>query len=128
MPWLNKRKVGQPNKVDKQENINRRNKKWQKYYGDKRWKQLREWQIRTHPLCQDCLFEGRSVPAEEVHHKIVFSWFTTEEDRMKALLCPENLICLCKKCHLERHKNLHKPDNFEQTEEYKKIHNMTYIE
>ena len=103
MPWINKRKVGQPNKVDKQETINRRNKKWQKYYGDKRWKQLREWQIRTHPLCQDCLFEGRSVPAEEVHHIRPFGDGKTEEEKIDLLLCPENLICLCKKCHDKRH-------------------------
>ena len=103
MPWLNKRKVGQPNKVDKQETINRRNKKWQKYYGDKRWKQLREWQIRTHPLCQDCLFEGRSVPAEEVHHIRAFGDGKTEEEKWSLLLDPSNVVSLCKKCHDKRH-------------------------
>ena len=103
MPWLNKRKVGQPNKVDKQETINRRNKKWQKYYGDKRWKQLREWQIRTHPLCQDCLFEGRSVPAEEVHHIRAFGDGKTEEEKWSLLLDPLNTVSLCKKCHSKRH-------------------------
>ena len=103
MAWINKRKVGQPNKVDKQENINRRNKKWQKYYGDKRWKQLREWQIRTHPLCQDCLFEGRSVPAEEVHHIRPFGDGKTEEEKIELLLSPLNIVSLCKKCHDKRH-------------------------
>lgn len=103
MPWINKRKVGQPNKVDKQETINRRNKKWQKYYGDKRWKQLREWQIRTHPLCQDCLFEGRSVPAEEVHHIRAFGDGKTEEEKWSLLLDPSNVVSLCKKCHDKRH-------------------------
>ena len=103
MPWLNKRKVGQPNKVDKQESINRRNKKWQKYYGDKRWKQLREWQIRTHPLCQDCLFEGRSVPAEEVHHIRPYGDGKTEEEKWSLLLDPSNVVSLCKKCHDKRH-------------------------
>ena len=103
MPWLNKRKVGQPNKVDKQETINRRNKKWQKYYGDKRWKQLREWQIRTHPLCQDCLFEGRSVPAEEVHHIRAFGDGKTKKKKWSLLLDPLNVVSLCKKCHDKRH-------------------------
>ena len=103
MPWINKRKVGQPNKVDKQETINRRNKKWQKYYGDKRWKQLREWQIRTHPLCQDCLFEGRSVPAEEVHHIRPFGDGKTEEEKWSLLLDPSNTVSLCKTCHDKRH-------------------------
>ena len=104
MPWINKRKVGQPNKVDKQESINRRNKKWQKYYGDKRWKQLREWQIRTHPLCQDCLFEGRSVPAEEVHHIISFMKYKGKEREMYAYDY-SNLVSLCKACHIKRHNN-----------------------
>lgn len=121
MPHITKRRIGKPN--HKEENNQRRNKKWNKYYGDKRWKRLREWQITNFPLCQDCMIEGRSVPATEVHHRIVFSWFTSEEDRWKALLCPDILMSLCKDCHLKRHKYLQRPDNFEQTEDYKKIHN-----
>ena len=103
MPWLNKRKVGQPNKVDKQESVNRHNKKWQKYYGDKRWKQLREYIMRNNPLCVDCLFEGRSVPAEEAHHRIPFSTGKTEEEKWSLLLDPSNVVPLCKKCHDKRH-------------------------
>ena len=103
MPWLNKRKIGQPNKVDKQETINRRNKKWQKYYGDKRWKQLREYIMRNNPLCVDCLFEGRSVPATEAHHRIPFSTGKTEEEKMKLLLSPDNIEPLCSFHHDKRH-------------------------
>lgn len=101
MPYINKRRIGTPNR--KEENNQRRNKKWQKYYGDKRWKQLREWQIRTHPLCQDCLFEGRSRAAEEVHHRIPFSTGKTEEEKWQLLLSPDNLVSLCKTCHDKRH-------------------------
>ena len=103
MPWINKRKVGQPNKVDKQETINRRNKKWQKYYGDKRWKQLREYIMRNNPLCVDCLFEGKSVPAVEAHHRIPFSTGKTEEEKMQLLLSPDNIEPLCSFQHDKRH-------------------------
>ena len=123
-PYISKRKICTHDKLKQKDVQDRRKDRWGKYYNDKRWKHLREWFVSTHYLCHDCAIEGRSIPGEEVHHKVVFSWFDTEEDRIKALLDPDNLVFLCKSCHLKRHKNLHKPDNFEQTEEYKKIHNM----
>ena len=103
MAWINKRKVGQPNKVDKQESINRRNNKWQKYYGDKRWKQLREYIMRNNPLCVDCLFEGRSVPAVEAHHIRPFGDGKTEEEKWSLLLDPSNICPLCSFHHDKRH-------------------------
>lgn len=127
MPYLSHRKIGRPNDVEKTEGTKRRNIKWLKYYGDKRWKLLRNYIMSKGPLCVDCLFEGRSVPAEEAHHKIPFSWFDTEEDRFKALLYEPFIVPLCKAHHLERHKHLEKPDNFEQTNEYKTIHNFDDI-
>ena len=127
MPYISRRRVGHPNKIEQKEANVRHNNKWGKYYHNKQWKQLREWQITNYPLCYDCALNGRSVPAEEVHHSIVFSWFDTEEDKMKALLCPDFLVSLCRKCHMERHKHLVKPDNFKETKEYKMIHNSCDI-
>ena len=123
MPYISKRRISARNDKGKEES-KRRNNKWNKYYQNPRWKKLRDWYISISPLCKDCAIEGRSVPAEEVHHRIPYSWWNTEEDRLKALLCPDLLVPLCKKHHLERHKYLKKPDNFEQTKEYKIIHNM----
>lgn len=123
MPYISRRKVGNPNKIEQKEVQDRHNSKWNAYYQDKRWKKLRDWYKSIHPICEICAINGRSIPAEEVHHRIIFSWFDSEEDRLKALLCPDNLQCLCRQCHMKIHKNLHKPDNFEETKEYKMIHN-----
>ena len=101
MPYISKRKIGTPNH-DK-ETSDRRNDKWGKYYGDKRWKRLREWQITNHPLCEDCLFEGRSVPATEVHHRVPFSRGKTQDEKWALLLDPNNIVSLCSSCHDKRH-------------------------
>ena len=47
-----------------------RRKERQAIYNTKRWKDLRALMIQEHPLCQDCLENGRLTPAEEVHHAI----------------------------------------------------------
>lgn len=120
MPYISKRRISP--KTDRKEANDRRNDKWSKYYGSVAWKHLRHWYITNHPLCEQCLFEGRSTPAEEVHHRIPFAWFLSKDDRMKALLYPEFLMSLCKECHLKIHQSLKRPDNFEQTKEYKIIH------
>ena len=65
MPYISKRKVGNPNKIEQKEANVRHNNKWSKYYHNKQWKLLREWQITNYPLCYDCALNGRSVPAEE---------------------------------------------------------------
>lgn len=121
MPYITKRRISPTN--NPKEAVKRHNDKYGKYYQNRQWKHLRDYYIKLSPLCHDCAINGRSVPATELHHIIPYSWFDTEEDRMKALLCPDFLVSLCRKCHMERHKNLHKPDNFEETKEYKMIHN-----
>lgn len=95
-----------------------------KYYGSKAWKDLRNAYITQHPLCENCLLEGRATAAEEVHHRVPWLWFNDELDRFKALTCPNFLMSLCSKCHHEIHKTLKRPDNFELTREYQMIHNM----
>ena len=119
-PYIQKRKISVNHDNDKCDS--RRRNKWSHYYGDRRYKKLRDWFIQEHPICADCAIEGRSVPAEEVHHKIPFSFFTEEKDRIVALLDPDNLISLCKECHMKRHKSLSRPNNFEETDYYYKIH------
>ena len=103
MPYLSKRRVGTPNKIEQKEANVRHNNRWGKYYHNKQWKKLREWQINNHPLCYDCALEGRSVPAEEVHHIRAFSTGTTEEEKLQLLLNPMNLVSLCRTCHMKRH-------------------------
>ena len=124
MPYLNTRKIGRPNKLERQASCREHNRKYNHYYQYPRWKKIRDYYHMLHPICARCAIEGRSVPAEEVHHKIPWSWFDLEEDRLNALIDIDNLTSLCKQCHLKVHNTLIKPDNFEQTDYYKKIHNM----
>jgi hypothetical protein len=123
MAYISKRRISPPS--DKKERVKRHNEKWNKYYGSPRWKKLRDYYMSISPLCKDCAIEGRSVPADECHHSTPWDWWPDPADKWKALLCVDLLVPLCKKHHLERHKHLYKPDNFEQTKVYKMIHDMT---
>jgi len=35
---------------------------------DNRWRKFRNWYIRRHPLCEDCLKHGITTPAKIVDH------------------------------------------------------------
>ena len=102
MPYIVKRRIGRPNKAT-QSDIKRHNDRWGKYYNNSAWKRLRNWYIQSHPLCERCLFNGKSVPSEEVHHKVEFSKGETMEDKFALLLDPQNLMAVCRKCHMEIH-------------------------
>lgn len=69
------------------------------YYHSKDWQWLRNDYYMEHPLCERCLMDGRSVPAEEVHHKVPFLTGKTVEERWMLLLDRNNLMSLCKDCH-----------------------------
>ncbi len=73
------------------------------YYNKKGWKLLRNSYIRLHPLCERCLESGITTAAEEVHHKIPFMTGMTEEQRIGLLLDPNNLMSVCRDCHLKIH-------------------------
>lgn len=120
MAYITKRRISP--KRDYRQERQRHNEKWDRYYAMPAWRKLRDYWKLLNPLCRECLFEGRSVPADHVHHKVPWSWFTLEEDRIKCLTDPDNLVSLCRHHHLEVHQNLVKPDNFEETPYYKKIH------
>lgn len=81
-----------------------RRKERQETYNTKRWKELRSLMIQEHPLCQDCLKDGKIVPAQEVHHlKSPFRPGLTPEEKEKLAFDPNNLVCLCRECHWRRH-------------------------
>lgn len=81
-----------------------RRRERQAIYNTKRWKDLRNLMIQEHPLCQDCLENGRLTPAEEVHHAISpFRKGLSPEEKERLAFDPENLVCLCKECHIKRH-------------------------
>lgn len=104
MPYLSHRKISV--RSDKHEVQDRRNNKWNRFYQNPRWKKLRSWYMSLNPLCVDCLFEGRSVPATELHHRKPFSTGKTDEEKFELLLDPDNLDPLCSYHHDLRHKLL----------------------
>ena len=71
-----------------------------------RWRALRARALGARSLCEVCLKAGRVTPATEVHHiRPVES--TSNYDMMKSLAYdPNNLLCLCHKCHADIHKGM----------------------
>ena len=55
-------------KAEENRNYNRytRNGQNVKIYSGKRWRAVRRQYYQAHPLCEDCLLEGRTTSAEEV--------------------------------------------------------------
>ena len=79
------------------------------YYNSKQWKNLRNKYITDHPLCEECLIKGRSVEAQQVHHRKPFFWLSPKY-RWYALLDESNLESLCIKCHNDKHMELNSLD------------------
>ena len=75
-----------------------------KYYNSKAWKTLRNLYIREHPLCELCLKEGKTTPAEEIHHIVPILTGLTAQQRWTLLTDKNNLMSLCSKHHKEIHK------------------------
>ena len=108
MAYISKRKIS--TRSDKHIKRPKNSNPWSHYYQNRAYKKLREWQITNHPICHDCAIEGRSVPAEHVHHIIPFSRGETEEEKFRLLLDPSNLVSLCAECHQKRHNELNNED------------------
>lgn len=95
-----------------------RSKDWRKLYNSSKWTKTRNWYISTHPFCEDCLHQGKASAAVEVHHIRPFRSGLTPEKQIDLLLDENNLISLCKECHLLRHDKVLK--NLKENEEYLK--------
>ena len=81
-----------------------RRKERQAIYNTRRWKELRKLMVQAHPLCEDCLKRGVLTPTEEVHHlKSPFRRGLSPEEKERLAFDPDNLVCLCKECHIKRH-------------------------
>lgn len=59
------------------------------------WKRVRDRYVKTHPLCEMCLKEGKLTPVEEVHHIIPVNRGGTNDE--------SNLMSLCRSCHNKIH-------------------------
>lgn len=114
MPTINR-----SNKVREPKQIYKHNRQSEKYYNTLQWKNLRNSYIKEHPFCQYCQEHYNRVRlAEEVHHCTEFLQATTEEGRMELLLDPNNLMSVCRECHMEIHsirrKNRNNPGEDQQ--------------
>lgn len=67
-----------------------RDPKINKRYGA-RWRRIRATYIAQHPLCEDCLAQGKTTPVQEVHHILPLEHGGSHDF--------SNLRSLCKPCH-----------------------------
>jgi len=72
-------------------------------YNTARWRRLREVKLINNPLCEICEEEGRTTPAEDVHH--ITSFMSTHDSITRRHLAfdYDNLKSLCKECHSKEH-------------------------
>lgn len=78
------------NKYERSPDVNRK-------YG-RAWKRIRDRYAAAHPLCEQCLKEGRLTSVEEVHHILPISQGGTHD--------ASNLMSLCQSCHTKIHHEL----------------------
>jgi len=64
---------------------------------DRRWVKIKNLYLREFPCCEDCDKEGKSTPADLVHHDRPLNEGGTHDF--------DNLVSLCRKHHAIRHKN-----------------------
>lgn len=80
--------------------------KWQKFYGTRAWRDLRDTKLMNQPLCERCLEHDKITPATTAHHRKVFGDFIDDNDKWYWFLNYDNLVSLCDKCHKEIHNGL----------------------
>lgn len=74
-------------------------------YANSIWRNLRNSYLMDHPLCECCLHNGITKPAEEVHHVIYISSGKDENEMKDIAFNKDNLIALCGDCHHKAHNN-----------------------
>ncbi|MCU9987091.1 HNH endonuclease [Mobiluncus curtisii] len=77
-------------KVDKNYRKYQRDPKINRRYGAL-WRKIRAAYIAQHPLCEDCLAQGKTTPVQEVHHILPLEHGGNHDFA--------NLRSLCKPCH-----------------------------
>jgi 5-methylcytosine-specific restriction enzyme A len=60
------------------------------------WERFRLQYLSVHPLCQDCLRQGKYTPATEIHHVKKLRYYPALK------YDDNNLIGLCHDCHSKR--------------------------
>ena len=101
-----------------------RNDKWNKYYSNAKWHNLRNSYYATKPCCEICAAEGIVKSADEIHHRKKFSAGNTEQEKFELLLSWDNLISVCHYHHHLIHKMMREQDrdeiNIEEVIDYER--------
>ena len=63
---------------------------------DSAWREVRALKLSQDPLCEECLYEGRTTAAVLVHHVVAIS-------EGGATLEMTNLRSVCRRCHDKLH-------------------------
>lgn len=69
--------------------------RWRRGY-DKDWERFRRRFLATHPFCRDCLANGQTTAAKDVHHILRL------RDHPLLRLDQRNCMALCHACHADR--------------------------
>ena len=72
-------------------------------YNSREWQELRIAKLRSQPLCERCLSQGRYVSAHPVHHIIPIETAHNMADMKRLAFDFNNLQSLCDKCHDDIH-------------------------
>lgn len=92
--------------TNKKKNNRKLNNKNHSYvYNTRIWRKLRLYYLSKNPLCEKCKNIGKLTLAVEVHHIISISSVNTKEMKMQVGYNINNLMSLCKKCHIKIHNN-----------------------
>ena len=78
-------------------------KTYKKLINSTTWLKLRNGYITAHPLCEDCLAEGKVREAQEVHHVVPIESVQDEWSMRRLAYDPNNLRALCRDCHHAAH-------------------------
>ena len=100
MPYINLKKKTKKETNQRNEHTDSRELR-RTAYNNSSWRKLRNTYIKEHPICEDCLSNGKITPAEDIHH--IESPFKNGEINYHKLLDSNNLVALCKQCHSSRH-------------------------
>lgn len=79
---------------------------YKKLITSQKWVKLRAEKVANNPLCERCLLDDITTPAEEVHH--IHPVESAPDRHTMLLLCFDynNLQSLCSKCHKAVHVEL----------------------
>lgn len=76
----------------------------QDIYNSREWHDLRIAKLRANPLCEECLKQGISTSANQVHHIHPIEDSHSVQEMRKWAFMWENLQSLCPSCHAAIHK------------------------